>query len=281
MSGWIKIHRKILDSLVFQDDKYFRVFMYILLKVNHADAEILFLGKKMTVKRGQFLTGRKSLSEAIKMSQTTLERVLKFLEDERMIGQQKTNKFRVISVCNYDQYQEVDNKRTTDGQQMDTNKKNKEELEEEKPMPDESGGPVREIFDFWANVMGKTKQTKLTQERRKKIKARLNANYTVDQIKQAIINCSNSRFHMGQNDGANLHNDLELICRNNTKLDNFLNSYGKGQGIGRSQRDNSISSAERVRRANEPQQPQEQEMVFVGSSEQTPVCDEKNMDDSR
>lgn len=80
---------------------------------------------------------------------------------------------------------------------------------------------ISEIFDFWRETMGKANNTKLTSDRRSKIRARLNDGYSVDEIKRAIKNCRASRFHMGENDGGKIHNDLELICRNGSKLEGF------------------------------------------------------------
>ncbi len=55
-----------------------------------------------------------------------VERVLKYLEIEHQIEQQKTTKYRVITILNWDKYQtedsKSDNKRTTDEQQADTYK---------------------------------------------------------------------------------------------------------------------------------------------------------------
>ena len=74
------------------------------------------------VKEGQFITGRKELSKVTGIPETTIERILEYLEKEHQIGQQKTTKYRLITVVNWKEYQIKDNKRTTNGQQTDTNK---------------------------------------------------------------------------------------------------------------------------------------------------------------
>lgn len=82
----------------------------------------------------------------------------------------------------------------------------------EKGLPD----PVVEIFDFWRSTFGKNGTTKLTEGRRRAIRARLRQGYTVERIKRAIQGCAGSEFHV---QGG--HTDLTLICRNGEKLEAF------------------------------------------------------------
>jgi len=78
------------------------------------------------VKEGQMITGRKELSEATGISEASIERILTTLENGQQIEQQKTTKYRLITIVNWKDYQDsdskVDNRRTTNGQQTDTNK---------------------------------------------------------------------------------------------------------------------------------------------------------------
>lgn len=87
------------------------------------------------------------------------------------------------------------------------------------PMSANADDAVFDVFNYWVSVMGKTTSTQFTAERRKKVTARL-ANYTVDQIKAAIDGCKRSPHHQGAN--GTVYDDLELICRNDTKLEMFI-----------------------------------------------------------
>ena len=80
---------------------------------------------------------------------------------------------------------------------------------------------VREIFEFWRNTFGKDDKTKLTSERRSKVKARLSS-YSVADIKTAITNVAASDFHV-----TNGHIDLTLICRSDSKLEEFRDEVTK------------------------------------------------------
>lgn len=88
-------------------------------------------GGVILIKEGQLLTGRKALSADTDIPEATIERILKYLESEHQIEQQKYTKFRVITILNWKEYQisdtKMNNKRTTDGQQVDTNKNDNNE----------------------------------------------------------------------------------------------------------------------------------------------------------
>lgn len=79
---------------------------------------------------------------------------------------------------------------------------------------------VSEVFEFWRETMGK-KMARLTPERTAKIKKRLSEGYSVQDLKHAIMGCADSPFHMGVNDSGTLYNDLTLILRNGSKVEQF------------------------------------------------------------
>lgn len=120
-NGWIKIHRKLLENPIASNPNYLALWIHLLLLANHDEGkQFIWNGEVITQKAGQFITGRKKLSQQSGISQTTIERILTFLEKSKIIGQQKNNKYRLITILKWNLYQKVDNKRTTDGQQTDT-----------------------------------------------------------------------------------------------------------------------------------------------------------------
>lgn len=130
--GWVKIHRKILDKGWYKNSKYVHLWLHILLKANHEGKEFFWSGETRQLTPGQFITGRKTLSQETGLPETTIERILEVFEKEGQIGQQKNNKFRLIDIRNWHLYQKADNKRTTNGQQTDTNNNIKNENNENK-----------------------------------------------------------------------------------------------------------------------------------------------------
>ena len=140
MNGWIKLHRKLIDKGYYKKSQYVHLWVHLLLKANHKPNEFMWNKELIIIKEGQLLTGRKELSKETGISQTTIERILNLLENEHQIEQQKTTKFRVITIINYKEYQttdtKTDNKRTTNGQQTDTNKNNKKDNNEKNILED-------------------------------------------------------------------------------------------------------------------------------------------------
>lgn len=102
---------------------------------------------------------------------------------------------------------------------------------------------VVEIFDFWKTVFNKNNSTKLEGVRERKIKARLKDGRTVDEIKTAILNCSKSDYHI-----RNGYTDLELICRDDVKFENFLNMKPQQQNHYEPQNDPSLNRMENLQR---------------------------------
>jgi hypothetical protein len=127
MQGWVKLHRRLLMKGYANRPSYVSLWIHILLSVNHQEKEFLWNDRLITIKPGQFITGRKELSESTGIPETTIERILNIFVHDAQIGQQKTSKYRLITVLNWDKHQIVDNKRTTSGQQADTNKKDKKD----------------------------------------------------------------------------------------------------------------------------------------------------------
>lgn len=125
MEGWIKLHRKILDNPISRKPEYAWLWVTLLLKANHKENKFMWNGEMIVVKEGQLITSRVQLSRETGIPETTIERILKVLENSSQIGQQKTTKFRLITVINWKDYQEngqqTDNKRTTNGHKQECN----------------------------------------------------------------------------------------------------------------------------------------------------------------
>jgi hypothetical protein len=102
--------------------------------------------------------------------------------------------------------------------------KDKKEIKTCKPTVDQHYYSIRVVFNFWKAVMIKSDATKLDGKRSTAIKNRLRDGYTVDQIKQAIDKCSLTPHNMGQNNQGQKYNDIELICRNASNLERFIES---------------------------------------------------------
>jgi hypothetical protein len=133
-NGWIKLYRKLLDNPICNKPAWLSLWIHLLLLANHDNgSKFVWNGKEIELKAGQFVTGREVLSRKTGIPESTIEDRLSFLENSLQIRQQKFNKYRLITIVKWKEYQETDNKPTTNRQQTDTfkNVKNIRSKEEE------------------------------------------------------------------------------------------------------------------------------------------------------
>ncbi len=98
--------------------------------------------------------------------------------------------------------------------------------QDKKTISTKADGRPNELFQYWASVMKKTSSTKFSPKRKRAVEARLKDGYQMEEIKQAIFNCSNTPHNMGFNDRNQKFDDLELICRNAENLERFRDNSG-------------------------------------------------------
>ena len=114
MEGWIKIHRKMLDNpIVCKDKDYLAVWVYLLLNATHKEIPALFKGKKITLQPGQLITGRLSIAKKFKISESKVKRILIELENDQQIDRQRSNQNSLISIINWNKYQDSDQPMTS------------------------------------------------------------------------------------------------------------------------------------------------------------------------
>lgn len=130
MSGWIKLHRKLIESDIFQNEKLLKIFIYCLLKATHQEHSQLIGLRTIELKKGQFVFGRSKAATELNMKESTVWKYMKFLESIKTISIDSNNKFSVITIENWEFYQGIpeeveqqnNNKITTKEQQNNTNK---------------------------------------------------------------------------------------------------------------------------------------------------------------
>lgn len=136
--GFIVLSRQIMKSAVWQSEGLLKVWIWCLLKANHAEEWVpIKTGrgvKSVFIKRGQFIFGRKSAAKKLKMNPSTVLYRLKKLQNMRNLDTQADTHYTLVSICNYERYQNIDNyyrqdnrqptdnQLTTNRQPTDTNK---------------------------------------------------------------------------------------------------------------------------------------------------------------
>lgn len=125
-SGYVRIFRKILDNCVIMTDSdHLALFIYLLLNATHKEKKIIFDGEEIVLKKGELVTGRKTIAEKLKISDSKIQRMLDRFANYGIIEQLKTNKGRLIIIKKWHKYQmseqQMNSKRTASEQQVNTN----------------------------------------------------------------------------------------------------------------------------------------------------------------
>ena len=119
--GWIKLHRKLRQNPLFiGKPAYLSVWIEILFEAEHGMKnvggkwvrkevtemkQILWRGKQTFLKPGQMTLGRKQLSKWSGVPEGTVQRILYAFKNEQMIEHQRSSKFSLITVLNWEAYQ--------------------------------------------------------------------------------------------------------------------------------------------------------------------------------
>ena len=135
MEGWIKLHRKLADNILWTCEPFTRgqAWVDLLMLANHTENYFFVRGCKINILRGQIAWSEPKLSERWKWSRTKLRKFLNDLEKEQQIIQQKNNINQIITIVKYEEYQEKeqqliqqkDSRKTAERQQKDVNKNDK------------------------------------------------------------------------------------------------------------------------------------------------------------
>lgn len=212
MEGWIKLHRTILENpIVCKDAAHFAVWSYLLLNATHTERRVIFDKEEMVLKSGQLITGRKVIAEKFNIDESKVQRILKTFENAQQIEQQTSNKNRLISIVRWEEYQQIEqqieqrvnNKCTTNAQQMHTNKNDKKGKNEKNnniskdiyvsTNADTSGV----VIEKW-NSLNLSKVICIKNNRAKMLQARIKE-YSLEKVIEAIDNIKDSNFLKGQN----------------------------------------------------------------------------------
>ena len=147
--GYIKLWRKMQDDDLWNAEKFTRgqAWVDLIMLANHKPQTIIIRGIATKIRRGQLAYSELSLSTRWKWSRGKTRRFLQLLEsqNEQKIVQQKNNVTSLITIKNYERYQEIeqqavhqtdtkqDNKRyTNNNDKNDKNVKNKEKIQKKK-----------------------------------------------------------------------------------------------------------------------------------------------------
>lgn len=108
MQGYIKLHRSILDNKIFKFKPFSKgqAWITLLLLANHKEGYITVKnGELIKIKRGECGYSELALADLFGWSRGKVKRFLELLKSEKMIHQKTIANRTIISILNYENYQ--------------------------------------------------------------------------------------------------------------------------------------------------------------------------------
>lgn len=106
MAGWIKVYRDLADHWLAKHPEKLGWWVLLLLEVEHEDKKMLVGNQLIEVKRGQVVASLSFLSELWQTSKKTADRFVTLLIEDQMLTRNMIRNVSVLTVCNYDSYQD-------------------------------------------------------------------------------------------------------------------------------------------------------------------------------
>jgi hypothetical protein len=162
MEGWIKLHRKFIEWGWYKTPYMTQLFIHLLLIANRESK----MWQGVEVKRGQIITGRKKISEDTGISEQTIRTCFERLKSTNELTIKSTNKFSIITITNYDNYQNTTdkinqqinqdaNQQSTNNQPTTNHKQEYKEIKERKKKnPNKSGNFIDQLLDVFIEEHG-------------------------------------------------------------------------------------------------------------------------------
>ena len=143
--GYILLHRQIRNNKIWEEKPFSKgqAWIDLMMLASHNGKTIWKRGIEIELKRGQVGVSIKGLADVWGWSRSKVTRFLKYLENEHQIEHQIDNITTIITINNYNKYQDANTKtntkRTPNEHQTNTTKeciKNEEIINKEKIPPD-------------------------------------------------------------------------------------------------------------------------------------------------
>ena len=185
-NGFMRLHRQLLDWEWFDNSQVLHVWIYCLLKANYQDTK----WHGIDIKRGSFVTSLDKICSKTHLSIQNVRTCLGKLKSTGNLTIKVTNKFSIITVCNYDTYNLADeltnkqpnkqpnnqltnNQQTTNKQLTTSNNNNKEKKLNKEKKEDNNilfdSNTEKYPFDVWWNIYDKKSGRKDCEKKWSKI----------------------------------------------------------------------------------------------------------------
>ena len=179
--SFIKLYKKILEWEWYKDYKTKDLFIHLLLKANWKDGKY----QGYEIPRGSLITGRKQLAEELGFTEQSIRTAINHLKSTNEITIKTTKVFSIITIVNYEQYQEsnqvsnqqLTNNQPTTNQQLTT-------IEEYKNNRIKENNNIINIYEFVEQNFGRL----LSPVEYEEISSWNDNELTRYAIKQAVLN---------------------------------------------------------------------------------------------
>ena len=189
MQGYIKINRAILfhPSLQKKDRSLCEIgaFIWILLEASFKDRDFDIKGQTIKLKRGQLCCSISYMAKAFNWNRAKVQRYLDKLKDNGTILTDTpidtpADTPNVLTICHYDEYQDMPNDTPTD------NKQNKLIRINDKNIDD--------FMYIWGKLKAKRGSKKVALQKYNKIKNKVDADTLIEKYNQLVSKASSPEF---------------------------------------------------------------------------------------
>lgn len=158
MSGWIKLHRSLLDWEWYDDFNATRLLIHLLVSVNYEDKK----WKGQEVKAGSMVMSWDTLSKSVGLSVKQCRVAMQKLENSGEVARKRADQWQVVTLCKWEKMQGCDDNRADDrafrgqseGRQRATTKEYKEYKEVKELKKD-----AFELFEKWMKYKAEIKDS--------------------------------------------------------------------------------------------------------------------------
>lgn len=100
-SGWVKLHRDVLDTDLIQNPLLWGIFNYLLVSATYKNTQILWKGKQRELPPGSIVFGIKRLADMWKCSPRTISKWLHHLHETQRIVLESCAHGTIVTMCNW------------------------------------------------------------------------------------------------------------------------------------------------------------------------------------
>jgi hypothetical protein len=160
LSGWVHIHRKLLEWEWYDDMNTFRVFIHLLLKASFREGA----WRGHAIPEGSLIIGRHILAKETRLSEQSVRTALEHLKSTNEVTIESTKQFSLVKINNWAKYQDTNqpiNQRPTNDQPTTNHIVRREEgknvrIEPPTPLRVGSVDKMQGFQEFWRAYPRKT-----------------------------------------------------------------------------------------------------------------------------